>query len=176
MFVEQLRSTPPTKGGSFSRTASGFSKVQSSTETRLFERRAMKQRVRARHLRFVEPSPPTRAVPHNSSPTVLLFSKKPSNIASTQINGVLLSSCDRHRQPKLIVFESCFRFLKIQSSPATKLFERRCHEATNKSTTPACLSSHPHRRELFPTARRQPFYCFRRSSPTLLQPRSTECC
>jgi hypothetical protein len=85
----------------------------------------MKQRARARHLRFVEPSPPTRAVPHNSSPTVLLFSKKLSNIASTQINGVLLSSCDRHRQTKLIVFESCFRFLKIQSSPATRLFERR---------------------------------------------------
>ena len=74
---------------------------------------------------FVKPSPSTRTVPHSSSPTVLLFSKKLSNIASTQINGVLLSSCDRHRQPKLIVFESCFRFLKIQSSPATKLFERR---------------------------------------------------
>ena len=74
--------------------------------------------------------PSTKAVPHSSSSPVLLFSKKLSDTVSTQCAPAawaesLLSSCDRHHQPKLVVFEICFMFLKIQSSPATRLFERR---------------------------------------------------
>ena len=130
----------------------------------------MKQRARAQHLRFVEPSPPTRAVPHSSSPTVLLFSKKLSNIASTQINGVLLSNCDRHRQPILIVFESCFRFFGDTIIASHQAVRAKSHEATNKSTTPACLSSRPRRQELSPATRRRPFCCSRRSCPTPLPP------
>ena len=103
VFIEQLQSTPLIFENCFR-----LLKTQSSPATRLFERRAMKQRASARHLRFVEPSPSTRAVPHSSSPTVLLFSKKLSNIASTQISGVLLSSCDRHRQPKLIAYSDSY--------------------------------------------------------------------
>ena len=117
---------------------------------------------------FVEPSPSTRAVPHSSSSYCSRCSSP--NIASTQINGVLLSNCDRHRQPILIVFESCFRFFGDTIIASHQAVRAKSHEATNKSTRPACLSSHPHRRELSPTARRRPFCCSRRSCPTPLQP------
>ena len=74
--------------------------------------------------------PRRRKLSPSSSSPVLLFSKKLSDSVSTQYAPAtsaecLLSSCDRHHQPKLVVSENCFRFLKVQSSPATRLFERR---------------------------------------------------
>ena len=157
-----------------------FLKVQSSPATRLFERRAMKQRARAGHQRVYQ------AVPVDESCTPQLVVTRSTALEDARRhNPVRASSIDRMFVEQLrstpptkggSFSRTASGFSRVQSSPATKLFERRCHEATNKSATPACLSSHPHRRELFPTARRQPFYCFRRSSPTLLQPRSTECC
>ena len=81
-----------------------------------------------------------------------------------------LNSCDRHRQPKVVVFESCFRFFGDTIIASHQAVRAKSHEATNKSTTPACLLSRPHRRELSPTARRRPFCCSRRSCPTSFQP------
>ena len=132
-----------------------------------------------------QPRPPTaspacfkpvrrrRAVPYSSSSPLLLFSKKLSNIERTQIDGVLLSSV-------IDIVNQRWSFSKIASGfegtiiASHQVVRAKSHEATSKSTTPACLSSRPRRQELSPTARRQPSCCSQRSSPTLLQPRSTE--
>ena len=130
----------------------------------------MKQRARARHQRVCravpvdESCPPQLVVNH---PAVLeaalrhCFNPDQRSVAE-QLRSTPSTKADRFRK-LLQVFEDTI----IASHQAVRA---KSHEATNKSTPPACLSSHPHRRELSPTARRRPFCCSRRSCPTPLQP------
>jgi hypothetical protein len=103
----------------------------------------------------VEPSPSTKAVPHSSSSPVLLFSKKLSDTVSTQCAPAasaecLLSSCDRHRQPKLVVFEKLLQVFEGTIIASHQAVRAKSYEATSKRTTTACLPL----REAAPTARR----------------------
>ena len=142
----------------------------------------MKQRARAGHQRVYQAVPVDESCPPQlvvTRSTVLEDARR--HRTSTQCTSeastkCLPSSCDRHCQPKLLGFEICFRFLKVPSLSTRAVPNSSSSHVLMSSSqprpptaSPACLSSHPRRRELSPTARRRPLYCSQRSSPTLLQ-------
>ena len=162
VFIEQLQSTPLIFENCFR-----LLKTQSSPAARLFASEEPRSNEQKHDICvFVEPSPPTRVVPYSSSSPLLLFSKKLSNIEPTQIDGVLLSSVIDIVNQRWSFSKAASGFSEDTIIASHQAVRAKSYEATSKSRAPACLSSRPRRRELYPTARRHPFYCARRCSPT----------
>jgi len=116
------------------------------------KRRAARQRVRGRHLRVCKPSP-TRTVPHSSSSPALLLSKKVSDTASTQYapaasTKCLLSNCDRHRQPDLLVFD---KLLQVCEGPSRR---QRPSYSTNKNLSNKDYEARSIKQQLLGNSRR----------------------